>query len=149
MSQNIKKYVIMTGLCANKQPLLRHVFFYYSSFYISKSSSKNDDLRVVDTVNLSSRTGFIKELSLARSVLRLCLVMAHCGSANGRQPLDCKFAAVNEATAVKATEHLIGGLKHCRVNKTRVDRYKLIWSLKWHRKQELCGQIHVPIVNSA
>lgn len=43
---------------------------------------------------------------------------------------DWKLSAVNEATAVKASEHLIAELKHCRVNRTRMDRYKLVGSFK-------------------
>lgn len=60
---------------------------------------------------------------------------------------DCGFAAVNEATAIKTTEHLTAGLKRCRVNRTRVDRYKLAWSFKKRQKEFLCWHAH--FVNSA
>lgn len=63
--------------------------------------------------------------------------------------LDCNFAAVNEATAIKTTEHLIAGLKLCRVNRIRTDKYKLVLSFRWHCKNKPCGQINIPIVNSA
>lgn len=48
--------------------------------------------------------------------------------------LDCKFAAINEAVAIEITEHLIAGLNHSRVNKTRMDKYKLVLSFKCHWK---------------